>query len=149
MIIGQACGQFDYAAGDVVADQAHTIQTVDAAEKGLVDVPDFDGGVADGVDVRLGAYHDDQVGELDEGAVSCVGRCPVTSIPTSASACAESSLTADLACVPADVASIVAAAVWRIRPCAMTDLPELLTQTNSTLAPIFTKRIDPQFRDQA
>lgn len=53
-------------AGDVVADEAHAFEAVDAAFGGFVGVPDFDRCVVDGFDVGVAAEDDDPVEGSDE-----------------------------------------------------------------------------------
>jgi len=55
-----------HAVVDVVADQAHAVDAIDAAFGGFVGVPDLDRGAVDGLNLGVPSEHDDPVGGRDE-----------------------------------------------------------------------------------
>src|SRR5699024_4517572 len=57
----QPVGQCLDPGGDVPADQAHALDPVDAAVRGLIGVPAFEPRTGDRIDVRLPAEEDDHV----------------------------------------------------------------------------------------
>jgi len=55
-----------HAVVDVVADEAHAFDAIDATFGGFVGVPDLDRGAVDGLNLGVPSEHDDPVGGRDE-----------------------------------------------------------------------------------
>ena len=120
------------AGGDVVADQAHAFDAVDAAFGGFVGVPVLEPGAGHGVDVGLASEGDHDVDIANELRINECG-------------CVSGDVDADLGqglsgqvvvpvpgFVPAEYTCTVSPAILLISPAAIWDLPPFLTQTNST-----------------
>ena len=127
----ESCVKTADALFDVVTDEAHALDAVDAAFGGFVGVPVLEAGSGKGVDVGFAPQCDDDVDVAGQLQVDGFGVWSVMSWG-GCRTWAERSLTAVPGLVPAEYTATVSPAIWRISPAARCDLPAFLTQTNST-----------------
>ena len=125
------CECFD-PAGDVMADQTHAVDPVDAAFGGFVGVPDLDRVPPAGSTRASRPRTMTRSTEAMRSSMSCFRDRSVMSTPTSRRTTADSPLIVDPRFVPAESTVTVSPAIFRMRPAANWDVPPFLTHTNST-----------------
>lgn len=117
---------------DVVTDQPHALDALDAALRGFVGVPVLELGSGDRLNVGLATNVTTMsTSRRSWGSTGC-GVWSLMSTPTSASDWAERSLMAVPGLVPAEYTCTASPAILRIRPAAICDFPPFLTHTKST-----------------
>jgi hypothetical protein len=108
---------------DVVPDEPHALEAVDAAFGRFVGVPVLQRAAGGNVDGGVTPEGDDEVDVAEQIGVEGFGVSPVRSTPTSARACADSALISSPGFVPAEWTSTRSPAALRMSPAAIWDFP--------------------------